>query len=188
MQKLGVVNALYPSLTVLAGALVQGKPNFNTIAHVGIMNHGTPQYISLGMNKVHYTNQGIRETGVFSVCLPSANDVVRTDYVGIVSGKTTDKSEVFEIFYGELEKAPLIKDFPVCMECRLDRTVDFPQHEIFIGEIVQTWADEKVLSDGKIDLARVDPLLFDFSSVYYWRLGEKLAPCWNVGKQLKRDS
>ena len=185
MKKLGPVNALYPSLTVIVGAHVQGKPNFITIAHVGIMNHGTPQYISMGMAKVHYTNQGIKENRQFSVCLPSTKHVVETDYVGIVSGKTTDKSSVFQVFYGELDKAPLIKGFPVCMECRLERIVDFPTHDVFVGEIVQTWADETVLAGDRIDVKSVAPLLFDMAGPNYWSLGEKVAPCWNIGKRMK---
>lgn len=186
MKNIGAVNALYPSLTVIAGAVVDGVANFITIAHVGIMNHGTPQYISLGMGKAHHTNKGIKEHGEFSVCLPATRHVVQTDYVGIVSGKKTDKSAVFDVFYGELPHAPLIKDFPVCMECRLERTVDFPTHDVFVGEIVATWAQDEVLAEGKVDLEKVDPLLFDFSSIHYWSLGQKVAPCWNVGKQLKK--
>lgn len=185
MRNLGPVNGLYPSLTVVVGAHVDGRPNYLAIAHVGIMNHGTPQYISIGVNKAHYTNQGIKETGEFSVCLPSTSHVVETDYVGVVSGKNTDKSSVFKAFYGALQHAPLIESFPVCMACRLERTVDFPHHDIFVGEIVETWVADEACNDGKIDLQKVDPLLFDFSSVHYWSLGDKVAPCWNVGKQMK---
>ena len=186
MQKIGPVNALYPSLTVVVGALVQGKPNFITIAHVGIMNHGTPQYISMGMAKVHYTNQGIRENKQFSVCLPSTKHVVETDYVGLVSGKKMDKSDVFEVFYGELDKAPLIMGFPVCMECRLERIVDFPTHDVFVGEIVQTWANPEVLMDGKVDVQKVDPLLFDMAGPNYWSLGSQVGSCWSIGKSMKK--
>lgn len=183
---IGGVNVLYPSLTVVAGALVQGRPNFITIAHVGIMNHSSPSYISLSMGKVHHTNQGIHEQRTFSVNIPSREHMAVTDYVGIVSGKNTDKSGLFEIFYGELQTAPMITDFPVCMECRLERVVDFPTHDVFVGEIVQTHVSDDVLNEGKVDLTRVDPLLFDFQSVHYWSLGEKLGPCWRVGKELKR--
>lgn len=185
-RNLGPVNALYPSLTTIVGAVVDGKPNFLTIAHVGIMNHGQPQYLSFGINKRHHTNQGIVEHREFSVCIPGEDLVVETDYVGLVSGKNMDKSKVFDLFQGELAFAPLIKGCPVCMECRLARVVDFETHDVFIGEIVATHAEESVLEDdGKIDIARVRPLLFDMASVKYWSLGAEVAPCWNVGKQLK---
>lgn len=185
-RNLGPVNALYPSLTTIVGAIVDGKPNFLAIAHVGIMNHGQPQYLSFGISKSHYTNRGIVEHGEFSVCIPGEDMVVATDYVGLVSGKNTDKSKVFDLFQGELAHAPLIQGCPVCMECRLKQVVDFNTHDVFIGEIVATHAEETVLhQNGKIDISRVRPLLFDMASVKYWSLGAEVAPCWNVGKQLK---
>lgn len=188
MLQLGPVNALYPSLTCIVGAHVDGKPNFITIAHVGIMNHGQPQYLSFGLHKGHYTNAGIRENKTFSVCIPSEAQVVETDYVGIVSGKRTDKSGVFEVFYGKTPAAPLITKCPVNMELTLHSVVELGEHDVFIGKIEETWADPAVLTpDNKIDIAKVRPLLFDMASLKYWALGEPVAGCWNVGKQLKKE-
>ena len=186
-RNLGPVNALYPSLTTIVGTVVEGKPNFLAVAHVGNMNHGQPQYLSFGINKKHHSGKGILEHREFSVCIPGEDLVVETDYVGLVSGRNTDKSQVFELFTGELAHAPLIKGCPVCMECRLERVVDFETHAVFIGEIVATHADEAVLrQDGVIDIARVRPLLFDMASLKYWSLGAEVAPCWSAGKALKR--
>jgi len=185
-KKLDGINVLYPTPTVLVGAMVDGKPNYITIAHIGIVNHAKPYLISLSMGKVHHTNPGIRENKAFSVNIPSENLVVETDYTGLVSGKKTDKSDLFEIFYGELENAPMIKECPLNMECRLYDTYDTPTHDLFIGEIVETYADESVLAEGKVDLAKLKPLLFDMSSVKYWSVGEVVAGAWNVGKKLKR--
>ena len=168
------------------GAMVDGKPNFLTIAHIGIVNHAKPNLISVSLAKVHYTNAGIKENKAFSVNIPSEDLVVETDYVGIVSGKKTDKSGVFEIFYGELDDAPMIKSCPLSMECRLYDTYDTPTHDLFIGEIVETYADESVLAEGKVDITRVKPLLFDMGSIKYWSLGEPVANCWNIGKKLKK--
>ena len=183
-EKLGAVNALYPTPTTLVGATVDGKPNFITIAHIGIM---TRSYISLGMGKTHYTNAGIKENMTFSVCLPSENLVVETDYCGIMTGKNTDKAVLFDVFYGELKTAPMIQQCPVCMECRLYQTIDFPTTEIFIGEIVQTHADESVLSGKDVDISKLQPLLFDMASKKYWSLGREVANCWNIGKQFKTE-
>ncbi|MCG8687604.1 MAG: flavin reductase family protein [Desulfobacterales bacterium] len=180
------VNALYPSLTTILGCKVNGKNNFITIAHVGIMNHGTPQYLSFGVHKSHYSNIGILENKAFSVNIPGTNLVTETDYFGIVSGKKTDKSDILDVFYGESENAPMLKDCPVTMECRLARTIDFETHDIFIGEIVETYANEEVVNEGKIDIAAMDPLLFDMASLKYWSLGAPVAGCWNKGKELKK--
>ena len=183
-RNLGAVNCLYPMPITLVGATVNGKPNFLTVAHVGIMNHAQPAYISVGLGKMHYTNAGIKENRTFSVNIPSEDMVVETDFCGIVSGKKADKSTLFELFTGELKTAPMITKCPVNIECRLYDIIDFPTHDVFIGEIVTSYCNEDVLSDGTVDLIKVKPMLFDMGRKSYWKLGEPLAQCWNVGKHL----
>ena len=185
MKPIGQINALYPMPTTLVGATVNGRPNFLAVAHVGILNHGTPQYLSIGLNKSHYSNAGILENNAFSICLPSEDLMVETDYCGIMTGKKTDKAALFDLFYGELETAPMIHQCPVCMELRLHDVLDFRTHDIFVGELLQTYADEAVLTEGKIDISKVRPLLFDMSSIRYWSLGSEVGRCWNAGKALK---
>ncbi len=182
-KNLGPVNSLYPSLTVLVGAYVNGKPNFITIAHVGIM---TLSQISVGINKAHYTNEGIKENGTFSVNIPSRDLVEKTDYVGLVSGRKTDKAELFDLFYGELGTAPMIRQCPVCMECKVERIVDFPRHDVFVGDIVATYADESVLESNTVDIGKVNPILFGMGGRAYWALGERIAGAWDVGKRLQK--
>jgi flavin reductase (DIM6/NTAB) family NADH-FMN oxidoreductase RutF len=186
MKPIGSVNALYPMPTTLVGAMVNRKPNFLAVAHVGIMNHGTPQYLSIGLAKAHYSNAGILENRTFSICLPSEALMVETDYCGIMTGKTTDKAALFDLFYGELETAPMIRQCPVNMELRLHDVLDMHKHDIFVGELVQTYADDSVMSGGKIDIARLRPLLFDMASKKYWTLGSAIGECWGAGKALKR--
>ena len=185
MKPIGPVNALYPMPTTLVGATVNGKPNFLAVAHVGILNHGTPQYLSIGLAKVHYTNAGILENRSFSICLPSEDLRVDTDYCGIMTGKKTDKGGLFDLFYGKLETAPMIRQCPVNMELRLHDVLDFKTHDIFIGELVETYADDSVLKDGLIDIQALKPLLFDMASKRYWTLGPAAGRCWHDGKALK---
>ena len=45
--------------------------------------------------------------------------ISETDYCGLVSGRKTDKSNIFNVFYGELETAPMIMECPVSIECKL---------------------------------------------------------------------
>ena len=172
-RKLGPINVSYPMPTVLVGATVNGKPNFITIAHTGILNNRIPRYVSIGMGKPHYTNQGIRENKTFSLNIPSENLVVETDYVGIYSGDKHDKSALFKVFYGQLETAPMIAECSVNAECKLHDVYDTPTHDVFIGEIVETYADDSVLADGSIDIAKLRPLLFDMASKKYWGLGRR---------------
>ena len=97
MNAIGPVNALYPMPTTLVGATVNNKPNFLAVAHVGILKHGTPQYLSIGLAKFHYSNIGIHENKTFSICLPSEDLMAETDYCGIMTGKKTDKGALFDI-------------------------------------------------------------------------------------------
>lgn len=188
LEPIGTVNALYPSLTVIVGARVRGKANWMTVAHLGVMNHamgGVPQYLGISAHPSHYTNIGIREHGEFSINIPSRAMLEATDYAGIVSGKTTDKSNLFPILEGELPNAPMIATCPVAMQCRVAQKVIVGEHELFIGELVATYAQPEVLVDGKIDLLRVDPILFDFRQMAYHALGERVGKPWNAGKALK---
>lgn len=188
MKRIGPVNALYPMPTTLVGATVNGRPNFLTVAHVGILNHGTPQYLSIGLHKSHYTNAGIHENKTFSICLPSEDLMVETDYCGIMTGRKTDKAALFHVFYGELETAPMIRQCPVNMELRLHQVLDLETHDIFVGELIQTYAAEEVLVGNTLDISRLRPLLFDMASKNYYRLGQALGKCWSVGKNLKKET
>jgi len=188
LQHIGAQNVLYPMPVTLIGTMVHGRPNFINIAHVGIFNAATPHRISLGMAKVHYSNIGIREHKTFSVNLPSEDMVTVADYVGLVSGKSVDKAKLFDCFFGQLETAPIIRTCPLAMECRLVDTVDSPTHDIFVGEVVATYADPAVMTDGRVDFAKVKPLLFDMPSRRYWSLGAPVAKAWSEGKKLKDQS
>lgn len=182
-KEIGAKNCLYPLPTTIVGALVNGKPNYITIAHVGIMDLGS---ISLGMAKVHYTNAGIKRNGTFSVNIPSVKLVKETDYCGLVSGNTEDKADCFKTFYGKLKTAPMIEQCSINMECELIKTVDFPNHDVFVGKIAATYCDETVLTDGVVDFRKVLPILFVMNDRSYWTLGERFAKAWEIGKDFRK--
>ena len=118
--------------------------------------------------------------------IPSEEMVVATDYCGIVSGEKTDKSGVFDIFYGSLPTAPLILECPLSLECRLIRTIDLGgTNEIFLGEIIEAWTEERYLSEGKPDIKKMKPIVFSMHDFNYWRVGEHLGKAWNIGKNYK---
>ncbi len=181
---LGSTIPAYPMPVSLVGAYVGGKPNFLAVAWFTMASYKPPM-IAITLGKRHYTNPGIKENKTFSVCLPSEDMVEITDYCGIVSGKKTDKSEIFDLFYGELKTAPLIRDCPLCMECKLVEIVESGPDEIFIGEIVGTYTEERFLTDGKLDFRKMKPLILSHPDTSYWRLGEQVAKAWNIGKRYK---
>ncbi len=181
--ELGAKNCLYPMPTVLVGALVNGKPNYITIAHVGIMEL---ESVSLGMNKRHYTNQGIKAAKTFSINVPSTTMIKETDYCGLNSGKDKNKADLFKTFYGTLKTAPIIEQCSINMECELIKTVDFPNHDVFIGKIVNTYCDKNTLTNGEVDIEKVQPILFVMNNQSYYSMGGKLAKAWKIGKELNK--
>jgi flavin reductase (DIM6/NTAB) family NADH-FMN oxidoreductase RutF len=181
-KELGGKNCLYPMPVTLVGANVRGKPNYITIAHAGIMDFS---HLCLSMGKTHYTNEGIRENGTFSVNIPSTSLVKETDYCGLVSGRKTDKSALFTAFFGKLKTAPMIMECPLNIECRLVNTVDMPKHDVFIGKIVESYCDDEYLVEGSVDFSKIDPIIFAMYDPFYFKLGERFAKAWGVGEELK---
>jgi flavin reductase (DIM6/NTAB) family NADH-FMN oxidoreductase RutF len=183
-RPVGAHSYMYPMPVTLVGALVDGRPNFLTIAYCGIAQRKPPMmFVTLGRG--HHTNAGIKEHGTFSVNIPSVAQVVPTDYCGLVSGAVADKSEVFRTFFGTLGTAPLIEDCPVNLECRLVDVIDLEgSNEIFLGEIVEIWADEACLGERDLpDLALVEPMVFSQPDNSYWRIGDRVARGWSAGKE-----
>lgn len=180
--KLGPKTFLYPMPTVLVGAEVGGKANYLTVAYCGIVQH-KPAMVAVTLGRGHHTNQGIREHATFSVNIPPTRMVEVTDWIGMNSGASVDKSGVFESFYGVLGTAPMIRECPLNLECRLVKTVDFGgMNEIFIGEIAEVYADPDVLTGGLPDLRKLDPIVFSMHDNTYWKVGEAVGRAWSLGK------
>lgn len=122
---------LYPNPIVLVGAKVNGKPNYLNVSYCGIVNRILAM-ISISLNRSHYTCGGIKQNKSFSVNIPSIEMLGVTDYCGIVSGKDVDKSKLFNTFYGNINDAPMIKECPINMECRVVQELDLGGTNIII--------------------------------------------------------
>ena len=182
---------LFPRPVVLIGANVNGKPNFEPLAYVSSVED-KPPLISIASYETHFTNIGIKQNGVFSVNTPSEEIIAGTDYCGIVSGKEADKSEVFDVFYGELKTAPMISKAPLNLECKVIKTLAIKEltgfeegHELFIGEVVNAYAGEEYLTEGEPDISKLKT--FTYSMKQYWKVGERVAQAWEIGKKYKKD-
>ena len=149
MKKIiGSVLALYPMPLTVTGAMRDGKPNWMLAAHVGIIGHDR---ITVSCASAHYTNAGIKESGVCSVNLVDRPLLPRADYSGKVSGTKTDKSSLFA-WEKAGNGAPLILDSPLSLACSVVDIYNTPGFETFILRIDGTYAEEKILnSSGKID-------------------------------------
>jgi len=148
--------------------------------------NANPPMIGCGVGKHHYTPTGIKQNKTFSVNVPSHSMIEEADYCGIVSGASVDKADLFSVFYGELKTAPMIKECPICIECRLVQSVHHPTNEFFIGEIAGSYTEERYLTGGKPDMKKIDPLLLSMPDNRYWTLGEHAGDAWSIGKSLKK--
>jgi len=187
-KRFGPTTLAYPMPAFLIGANVAGKPNFLAAAWGGIAC-GEPPMVSIAIHHQRFTLKGIQDTGTFSVCVPSVDQVAEVDFCGIVSGKNYDKVAAcgFEVFYGELGNAPMVKQCPVSFECKLEQMPDLGSHFLLIGRIVETYVSEDCLTDGKPDVEKIRPFLY--SSGYkkeYHSFGEAIAPAFKRGKEIKR--
>ncbi|MDA8138762.1 MAG: flavin reductase family protein [Desulfobacteraceae bacterium] len=175
---------IYPMPMVLAGAVVEGKANFMAVGWVARVNFKPPLIgIALGP---HHTNAGIEQNKAFSINIPDVALMEKTDYCGLVSGRNTDKSALFKVFYGQLDQAPLIEECPVSIACTLYEAVRLPSNTLFIGEPKEVFTEERFLTDGKLDIKKLNPFTLTMPDNAYWSIGECLGKAWNVGKQLKK--
>lgn len=146
-----------PYITVLAGASVNGKPNYATIGAYGVVSQKPVLYISL--KNTHCTTAGVIENGFFSVNIPSSDDIEKTDYCGTVTGNKVDKSGIFETFYDEAGNAPMIKKCPINYLCKVIQTIPIFDFTMFIGEIVAVYANEECLENGRPNGLKVKPTI-----------------------------
>jgi len=107
-------NVFIPMPVALAGSLVEGKPNFMAVGWISRVNY-KPPYLAISLNKSHYTCKGIRENRTYSLNFPNKAMMQETDYCGLVSGESFDKSNLFAVFYGEIKTAPLIEKCCLCI-------------------------------------------------------------------------
>lgn len=185
--RLGPTTLAYPMPAFLVGSNVNGKPNFLTAAWGGIAC-GQPPMISIAINHKRFTLKGIKETGSFSVCIPSVEQVTETDFCGIASGKRYDKVAAcgFNVFYGDSGKAPMIEQCPISLECRLSQMPDLGSHVLVIGEILETYITADCLTEGKPDVNKIRPFLYSSGHRQeYLSFGDSIAPAFKKGKEIK---
>lgn len=178
-KDIGSATALYPTPLVVVGTMVNGKPNWMLVGHIGIPAHDR---IMVSLAKSHYTNHGIKETKFLSVNVVDEAWLKKADYVGCVSGAKTDKSKVFDFSIGETG-APMINEAKLTMECTVEDIYETKAFENFILEIKHTYAEEKILNDaGKIDYDKFKPVLFEMPGYTYLKTGDTIAKCMTLGK------
>ncbi|MFW9910346.1 MAG: flavin reductase family protein [Candidatus Thorarchaeota archaeon] len=180
-------SAPFPKPIALVGSLVKGRPNFLTVAWLTRVNIN-PNIWGVALNKKRYTLEGVLENNTFSVNFPNAKLVQKTDYCGLYSGRDIDKSQIFDVFFGKLETAPMIRECPISAECSVYQTVDLPNDVFVLGEVKAIYTEEQYLTNGVLDQKKVNPFVFTRPADQYWALGLEVGKAYSIGKTLVKES
>ena len=167
---------------------------YNEDGSVNVMNAawGTMverDIVALNLSEGHNTVQNIKARGAFTVSIADAAHVVEADYFGVESGnKVSDKLARSGLTAGRAEAvdAPVINEFPLCLECEF---IEYQGGEYgcgVIGRVVNVTADERVMADGKVDISRVDAIAFDPYTHGYYRVAERVGEAFKDGLKLKK--
>jgi flavin reductase (DIM6/NTAB) family NADH-FMN oxidoreductase RutF len=182
---------LLPSPVLIIGTYgSRGRPNIMNAAWGGIAS-SKPPCISVSLREATLTYHNIRQAEAFTVNFPSEKHVREADFVGMVSGREHDKFKETRLTpeKSKLVNAPIVREFPYALECKLVRRVELGLHTMFIGEIVGMVADSEVLNPNQFpDIEKVRPMLWgSFGSLAYYGIGDKLGDTFSVGKELQRS-
>ncbi|MCR5571043.1 MAG: flavin reductase [Bacteroidales bacterium] len=133
----------------------------------------------------HRTTENLELTGAFTVSFADIRTVAESDYFGLVSGKQVPDKVAragFTVSPSPNVDAPIINEYPLTLECKVVRWSD----GILVGEVVNMSADESILTDGKVDLAKLQPIVFDAAGMCYRAVGEVVGGAWNAGKKFTK--
>ena len=184
-KNFGAKPLTYPQpVYIIATYGEDGTPDAMNAAWGGISEQNE---ISLCLSAGHKTVKNILKRGAFTVSMAEARHITACDYVGLVSGNNTPDKFTragFHAVKSEFVDAPLIEELSVAVECRLK---DYnPETCILRSEIVNVSVDERVLTpEGKVDPAKVSPVIFDPFNNIYLKVGEKVGNAFSDGRRLK---
>jgi flavin reductase (DIM6/NTAB) family NADH-FMN oxidoreductase RutF len=186
-MSLGAKTAACPSPVWCIGSYDKNnKPNIMTASWAGICC-SSPPAVSVSLRKATYTYQSLVDSKAFTVNIPSSIHVKEVDYIGIASGKNTDKFLRTGLTPVKSEKvhAPYVKEFPLVVECNLIHHHEIGLHTMFVGEIVDVMVDPDVISeDGKADMGKIKPFLFSATDRTYYDIGRLIGKAFKIGKDL----
>lgn len=139
----------------------------------------------------HRTTTNLRATKEFTLSFATQRDVAQSDYFGMVSANDVPDKVAragFTVTKSANINAPIINEYPLTLECRVVEIMERGNDGCFvIGEIVNTIADPSILTDGNIDLDKLQPVVFDAASVSYRSVGAKVGQAWGSGKAYVKE-
>lgn len=145
--------------------------------------------VALNLTETHKTVKNIKGRKAFTVSIADSSHVAEADYLGIVSGNNTpNKFENSNLTATKSENidAPIINEFPLCLECEF---IEFQGNEYgagVIGKVINVTADERVMTDDKVDISKVNAIAFDPYTHGYYKVGERVGEAFKDGMKLKK--
>lgn len=145
---------------------------------------GQPPQVVFSIGKKFCTYELVKENGEFIINIPGENLVEEIKYCGFNSGYSVDKFSETGLTPVSARKvrAPIIEECHVHMECRVVRETEVKPYYgndlneaiankvLFIGEVVEAYADKEIYDAGKSFYA-VDSLDSFPRAVYGVRFG-----------------
>ena len=186
-KELNITEGIFPMPVLMVAT-------YNEDGTVNVMNAawGTMQErdtVALNLTESHKTVKNIKVRGGFTVSIADAAHVVEADYFGVASGNTVaDKLSAAGLTASKAETvdAPIINEFPLCLECKF---IEYQTNQYgcgVIGKVVKVTADESVMRDGKLDMSLVNAVAFDPYTHGYYKVTERVGEAFKDGLQLKK--
>ncbi len=141
-------------------------------------------YISLGKHK---TTDNLLLKNAFTVSFADRKHIKEADYFGIESGNNINKIERVNMHTKKSNyvDAPIIEEFPLTLECEVIELRKDKEGYILLGEIINMSADESIITDNRIDLDKLEPIIFDSSDNTYRVIREVVGYAFKDGLEYK---
>ena len=165
---------IYPLPAVLVTCGDMEKSNIITVAWTGIMNTN-PAIVYISVRPERYSYKLIKENKEFVINLTNEQLAYATDWCGVRSGSMYDKFKEMNLTKEKAQhvKAPLIKESPVSIECKVIEEKEYGSHTMFVAEVLSIDADEKYIDEnGAFDISKCK--LIAYSNGGYYTLGKKI--------------
>ena len=187
-KKLNITEGIFPMPVLMVAT-------YNEDSSVNVMNAawGTMQErgnVALNLTETHKTVKNIKARKAFTVSIADAAHVVEADYFGVESGNRVGnkfENSGLTASKSELVDAPVINEFPLCLECEFIEYQDGEYGCGVIGKVVNVTADEKVIVDGKIDINLVNAIAFDPYTHGYYKVSGRVGEAFKDGLRKRSE-
>ena len=157
-KSIGISERMYPNPAVMVSCSDGVNDNIITLAWAGTVC-SNPPLISISIRSARYSHGLISASKEFVINIPNEEMIVACDFCGTKSGRDFDKFKKLGLTKekGFVVNAPMIKECPINIECKVRQVIHLGTHDVFIGEVVSVDANEEVVySDGDIDYERIN--------------------------------